>query len=86
MTILPVATLTHACMQVQGETMRFAQKCGAQHRVCPHVPMSRVECLSDVPNSVIPYGLLVRVWRKGTEPDLTNPLHYRSPVDGKDVP
>ena len=53
--------------------------------MCPHVPMSRVEIISDVSNGIIPYGLLVRVWRKGSEPDLLNPLHYRSPVDRKDV-
>merc|ERR1712072_903035 len=53
-------------MKVQGETMGFAKSFGAQHRVCPHVPMSHVECISDVRNSIIPYGLLVRVWRKGT--------------------
>ena len=78
-------SLTHACVQVQGETMGFVKRFGAQHRVCPHVPMSRVECTSDVPNSIIPYGLLVRVWRKGTEPDPSNPIHYRSPVDRKYV-
>ena len=66
--------------------MGFEKRFGAEHRVCPHVPMSRVECISDVRNSIIPYGLLVRVWRKGMEPDLSNPLHYRSPVDGENVP
>ena len=82
----PVVTHTYNNVQVQGETMGFKKRCGAQHRVCPHVPMSRVEIMSDVSNGIIPHGLLVRVWRKGSEPDLSNPLHYRSPVDRKHLP
>ena len=79
-------THTYKNVQVQGETMGFKKRCGAQHRVCPHVPMSHVEITSDVSNGIIPHGLLVRVWRKGSEPDLSNPLHYRSPVDRKHLP
>ena len=43
--------------------------------------MEEIECTTVVPQSVIPTGLLVRVWEKGTEEDIMNPKHYLSPVD-----
>ena len=55
-------------------------------QLCPHIPMSRIEFKTHATNTIIPYGLLVRVWEHGTEPDLHNPLHYRSPRDPRKLP
>ena len=55
-------------------------------QVCQHVPMDRIEMKTKATNTIIPTGLLVRVWEQGTEPDLRNPLHYRSPVDPSNLP
>ena len=55
-------------------------------QVCQHVPMDRIEMKTKATNTIIPTGLLVRVWEQGTEPDLRNPLHYRSPVDPRGMP
>ena len=72
--------------KTQSETMNFAEKLGSDHRVCDHVGMDVIECTTAATGSIIPTGLLVRVWRDHTEPDLHNPKHYRSPVDEKNTP
>ena len=72
--------------KTQSETMNFAEKLGPDHRVCRHVGMDVIECTTAATGSIIPTGLLVRVWRDGSEPDIHNPQHYRSPVDTKRTP
>ena len=62
----------------------FTLYINARHRdrtpTCTYLRL-QVEDMTTVPNSVMPYGLLMRVWRAGSEQDPANPLHYRSPVD-----
>ena len=58
--------------------------CGTNE--CKHVGMDSIECTTAATGSVIPTGLLVRVWRDKTETNLQNPHHYRSPVDSKNMP
>lgn len=72
--------------KTQAETMNFKAKLGLHHRVCRHVGMNAIECTTASTGSIIPTGVLVRVWKDGTEPDLANPYHYRSPVDPRDTP
>lgn len=64
----------------QGETMGF-RRSAPQHLAthCPHTKHEAIERLSEVPSGTIAYGLLVRTWRKGQDPEAAA---YRSPVDG----
>ena len=64
----------------QGETMRFRRDRPAhlaQH--CPHVNLAEIEWKTEAERAVIPYGVVVRVWRKGQDPA---GAAYSSPVDG----
>ena len=72
--------------KTQAETMDFAKKFGPDHRVCKYVDMNVIECTTKSTGSIIATGLLVRVWKHGTEPDPRNPQHYRSPVDPNRTP
>ena len=65
--------------RTQGETMRFEREWpGHLARTCPHVDLKHIEWLSDITTAAIPYGLLVRVWPDGHDPDAEV---YKSPVD-----
>ena len=46
---------------------------------CPHVDLGRIEWMSNQDKGVIPYGVLVRTWPVGKDP---NYEAYSSPVDG----
>jgi hypothetical protein len=63
----------------QGETMGFARSM-PDHLVqlCPNVDLGRIEWLTKANTSIIPYGLLVRVWPAGSDPEREA---YSSPVD-----
>lgn len=65
---------------MQGETMGFARKWGADHiqQAFPHVSPNQLKFLSEVDTGVITYGLLIRTCSHGTE---SVGWHYRSPVD-----
>mmetsp|Transcript_7861 Transcript_7861/g.16770 ORF Transcript_7861/g.16770 Transcript_7861/m.16770 type:complete len:324 (-) Transcript_7861:369-1340(-) len=60
----------------QAETMGFGTR-WPDHEVCRHTPADEVERLSDCRSSIVPYGLLVRVWPA----DGPEPAFLRSPVD-----
>ena len=63
----------------QRETMRFEQEWPGHLRwTCPHVNLKHIEWKSDVNMAAIPYGLMVRVWPDGADPDADV---YKSPVD-----
>ena len=66
--------------------MNFRRVLGKTHRVCKYVNMEEIECKTQVTTTVIPTGLLVRVWEEDTEPELYNPKHYRSPQDRDGMP
>jgi hypothetical protein len=64
----------------QGETMQFKTKMpGHLEEFCPHVDLDTIEWKTKANTSIIPYGLLVRVWP--VENDTTGEA-YSSPVDG----
>jgi hypothetical protein len=61
---------------VQAETMQFRTQ-WPDYVVCRHTPVNEVEWLSDSRPGIVPYGLIVRVWKAhGPEP-----AYLRSPVD-----
>eukprot|EP00662_Eupelagonemidae_sp_cell21_P000132 gene132-41238_t len=60
----------------QSETVGFRSK-WSQHTVCPHVSIKRVEWVTDRRGTVIPYGLLIRVYPRDRPPT----DGFRSPVD-----
>lgn len=63
----------------QGETMDFERQWpGHLKDACLHVNLAELEWLSKQKEGAIPYGLLIRVWRK--ELDLMGDS-YKSPVD-----
>ena len=63
----------------QGETMGFERSWpGHLRQSCPHVDLGEIEWMSNVRAGAIPYGLLIRTWRKGHDPDQEG---YKSPVD-----
>ena len=64
--------------RTQGETMAFGRWPGHLERTCPHVNLGEIEWLTDVSHAAIPYGLLVRVWPTGADPEGDV---YKSPVD-----
>jgi hypothetical protein len=64
----------------QGETMQFERRMpGHLKQHCPHVDLGTIEWFTKANTSIIPYGLLVRVWPAGA--DLEKEA-YSSPVDG----
>jgi hypothetical protein len=65
--------------RTQGETMAFGRTWpGHLARTCPHVDLGHIEWLGDQSHMVIPYGLLIRVWPTGADPEAEA---YKSPVD-----
>lgn len=69
-----------ATFEKQGETMAFEREMpGHLEKHCPHVDLAEIEWKTEADRAVIPYGLLVRVWQKGKDPEATA---YSSPVDG----
>lgn len=69
-----------ATLEKQGETMAYRRKMpGHLEEHCPNVNLVEIEWKTEAERSVIPYGLLVRVWQK--EKDLDAEA-YSSPVDG----
>jgi hypothetical protein len=66
--------------KAQKETMDFELEMkGHLARNCPGVDPRAMEWKSDANSGLIPYGLLVRVWSTGADPDAGA---YVSPVDG----
>ena len=58
--------------------MKFRSAWG-QAVICSLLPsQDEVEWLSDARGAIVPYGLLVRVFPKGSPPD-----NFKSPVDSK---
>eukprot|EP00729_Bicosta_minor_P009404 gene9404-107_t len=69
-----------ATFEKQGETMAFKRKMsGHLEKNCPNVDLAEIEWKTEADRAVIPYGLLVRVWQKGKDPEAKA---YSSPVDG----
>lgn len=69
-----------ATFKKQGETMKFEREMpGHLQNHCPNVDLAEIEWKTEADRAVIPYGLLVRVWQKGKDPEATA---YSSPVDG----
>eukprot|EP00729_Bicosta_minor_P008852 gene8852-13365_t len=67
-------------LEKQGETMAYRRKMpGHLEKHCPNVDLAEIEWKTEADRAVIPYGLLVRVWQKGKDPEATA---YSSPVDG----
>ena len=64
--------------EAQGETMRFSEWPGHLERTCPHTDLKTVEWKSERNVGAIPYGILVRVWPYGRDPEETE---YSSPID-----
>jgi hypothetical protein len=66
--------------KTQQETMKFELEMkGHLARNCPDVDLGAIEWKSAANLGAIPYGLLVRVWPTGADPDIGA---YTSPVDG----
>ncbi len=60
----------------RGETMNF-RSAWRQSVLCDLLDnQDEIEWFSDIRGAIIPYGLLVRVFPKGSTPD-----NFRSPVD-----
>lgn len=63
----------------QGETMGFGSRMpGHLKKHCPNVNLAEIEWKTEADRAVIPYGLLVRVWPSGADPEADA---YKSPVD-----
>lgn len=63
----------------QGETMGFTSRMpGHLEQHCPNVNLTEIEWKTEADRAVIPYGLLLRVWPEGADPDAAA---YTSPVD-----
>ena len=64
--------------EAQGETMRFSSWPGHLASTCPHTNLQTVEWKSERNIGTIPYGILVRVWPWGNDPE---EREYSSPID-----
>ena len=62
----------------QGQTMKFSQWPGHLESTCSHADLGTVEWKSGRNVGAIPYGILVRVWPWGNDPE---EREYSSPID-----